>query len=144
LAISSRFTNDEFATEDTEKGRIIIVISTGGPVVSARSGEIWSRVGLIYRPRPDVSTALDMTGDPIRLKYEIRWLGHKFTLHERRVCDRGHRGHRERTDHYCHLDRRAGRVGPEWRDLVACRFDLSSAARCLDWACPEPSRTGST
>jgi|GEM_PF-3055354 len=40
---------------------MLVVISTGGPVVSARSGEIWSRMEVIYGPWPDVSTVLDMT-----------------------------------------------------------------------------------
>jgi hypothetical protein len=33
-----------------------------------RSGEIWSRIEVIYRLRPDVSTGLDMTKESNRLK----------------------------------------------------------------------------
>ena len=53
-------------------GFLIPVISTGGPVVSGRSGQIWSRMEVVYGPQPDVSTGLDVTREPIRLKYEIR------------------------------------------------------------------------
>jgi hypothetical protein len=35
----------------------------------------------------------------------------------------------------CHLDRRTGRFGPEWRDLNA--GESSSAARCFDGVYPE-------
>ena len=53
-----RDTNDQ---RRINRGFLMPVISTEGPVVPARSGEVWSRTKSNFYPLPDASTSLSMT-----------------------------------------------------------------------------------